>query len=472
MKRCAWTLVIAFALAACFLAGTVVYMRGQRDGLALTTRVLAGDISAAEGIELSLRTAFEGHLVFDTELDVYGGGQSTESEWSTETVPLYPPRRLERNSGLMLGRWGFGLLNLDLNVLRYMHPAERAIYDDFERQAKAAPGLSAEGRVLLNDYTDTLPLVLSAGGDVDIKGEDSFYVPGDAYFPVPLPGEVWADVSICLREENDYFELSAPQLDDITCIYSSAAGEDEVYLAAQMSLDGELLDGSLLPGGRWGVWRIPCTEGDDGGLAADPGAAESVFTLAEPVQDMALYLSRGGEELMLFTLEDGELILTAIDTATGASRRNTIMETARLSFSDAFQGDGWGVYVSGDNRAALLTGADGAYELAAEYDLSGLPLLNPWEGTGVDVNVSDYHSKYYAFDGERLAVLEGVSYVPDTLEDRERMDMRFSMGALRLSVYGPDGALLCCLWIESPLYNGPEYWNSVADVQFREVGAQ
>ena len=305
MKRCAWTLVIAFALAACFLAGTAVYMREQRDGLALTTRVLAGDISSAEGIELSLRTAFEGHLVFDTELDIYGGGQSTESGWSTETVPLYPPRSLERNSGLTLRQWGFGLLNLDLNVLPYMHPAERAIYDDFEWQAKAASGLSAEGRVLLNDYTDTLPLALGTRGDVDIKERESYFVPGGAYFPVPLPGEVWADVSICLREENDYFELSAPQLDDITCIYSSAVGDSEVYFAAQMSLDGELLDSSLLPGGSWGVWRIPCTEGEDGGLAADPGAVESVFTLAEPVQDMALYLSRGGEELMLFTLEDG-----------------------------------------------------------------------------------------------------------------------------------------------------------------------
>lgn len=148
------------------------------------------------------------------------------------------------------------------------------------------------------------------------------------------------------------------------------------------------------------------------------------------------------------------------------------MESSRLSFSDAFQGDGWGVYVSGDDKAALLTGADGAYELAAEYDLSGLPLLNPWEGTGVEVNVSNRWGRYYAFDGERLAVLEEISYVPDTFEDQERMGIRYSMVALRLSVYGLDGGLLCCLWIESPLYEGANYWTSVADVQFREVGAQ
>ena len=94
---------------------------------------------------------------------------------------------------------------------------------------------------------------------------------------MPLPGDVYLTVTYGggLDLDSSYDTL------DITSRCTSVLSEGWLYFVLQVRgedgsrLAGELLDGSLLPGGDWGVFRMPCEDG-----TPDLAAIENVLVSA------------------------------------------------------------------------------------------------------------------------------------------------------------------------------------------------
>ena len=214
--------------------------------------------------------------------------------------------------------------------------------------------------------------------------------------------------------------------------------------------DGEPLEDALLPGGSWGVYRIPCGE-DDGisRVTADPARAQLVYPVPGGADGMKLALSGDGSRLLLFTAEEGTLYLNVLSLDGRLTQRLPLID------EDGFERQ---------LRTGLCRGRGPAGELArrgqprrpggrhghrahgerrrvrprpSRPTWPGCPCRSGYAGPEWDVFGSIVQ---LATDGERIVLLQdGHLYGDGALRP----------GWQRLSVFGPGGELLCCEWLES-----------------------
>ena len=207
--------------------------------------------------------------------------------------------------------------------------------------------------------------------------------------PSPSPRGAAADVRITLTPPGPESGYSGSVSYDIEpalgAQYLSAvggaadAGEWSYFLfyAYEADTDGDFvrrLDGSMLPGGGWGVWRVPC-EGEGEERLPDFSRAELVVPMDWGWEGACLGLSDDGGELLVFTTEGRELWLNAYSLEGEPGSR------VRLS-------DGWEYY--NIDGLEVLTGPDcagidfvgafcaavksgGEWRAAAELELDTLP---------------------------------------------------------------------------------------------------
>ena len=245
-----------------------------------------------------------------------------------------------------------------------------------------------------------------------------------------------------------------------------------------LGADGEPLDGSSLPGGSWGVWRIPCeVTGSDSGerwwagrvrLSANLDAVELVSPIGTGVDAVKLCLSYDGTKLLLLTAESGTLYLTVIDTATGENLQRLALAQEEELCPDGglaqavqrfvqYSGAGSEVLLT-EGRALVLAGQGGEYSLAMSAGLTALPVPECYsEDAGGSTYLWDYGAM--VSDGKRLLVLEHVG-----AQDAASGTDGDGTVAERLSVFGP-GGLEYCEWLVSQLgyyyYGSPEHSFSV-----------
>lgn len=98
------------------------------------------------------------------------------------------------------------------------------------------------------------------------------------------------------------------------------APDGYLYFTLDAAMDGERPDGSLLPGGGWGVWRVQCTPAPGTDTSAsgwwnenvravpDMAALEAVFTPGQDWDGASLGLSGDGEYVLLTTREAGRAL--------------------------------------------------------------------------------------------------------------------------------------------------------------------
>ena len=294
-------LFAAFVLAIAFFAGCTVYFSVSTFTFLESGEVTLGERSDAEGLEISSTVEIAGKYSFTGVYDPAAGvSAGTYDEWS-----LFPSGR---------GRGSFRVYasvftaSEDTDV-----PAYREIFLDYMENRSSAAN---ETRVYrLNDFTDTVPLsvdfgALSAPGDE----ERGYNAAISEALPVPLPGDVYLTVTYGggLDLDSSYDTL------DIISRCTSVLSEGWLYFVLQLRgedgsrLAGELLDGSLLPGGDWGVFRMPCEDG-----TPDLAAIENVLVLGRDWDDARLAENFDGSLVYLLTEQDSGVELTVLDAALG-----------------------------------------------------------------------------------------------------------------------------------------------------------
>ncbi len=290
-----------FVLAIAFFAGCTVYFSVSTFTFLESGEVPLGERSDAEGLEISSTVEIAGKYSFTGVYDPAAGvSTGTYDEWN-----LFPSQR---------GRGSFRVYasvftaSEDTDV-----PAYREIFLDYMENRSSAAN---ETRVYrLNDFTDTVPLSADFGALNAPEGEGRGYNAAiSEALPVPLPGDVYLTVTYGggLDLDSSYDTL------DIISSCTSVLSEGWLYFVLQVRGEdgsrfaGELLDGSLLPGGDWGVFRMPCEDG-----TPDLAAIENVLVLGRDWDDARLAENFDGSLVYLLTERDSGVELTVLDAALG-----------------------------------------------------------------------------------------------------------------------------------------------------------
>lgn len=407
--------LLAVLALAVLTAGNLLLWQ-QRNDLKLDGEVLYGERADAAGVRLSYDRELESHLDWSIDYDFGTGEQTMQSDWTLKgdgregTSPVEPQISLTINMGGSGYRW--------LDDEPDFH--SEYIYDVYADMVEMAGDAETYTRRLrLNDYTDIMPVAMDAYGAnlYEDLPESGFDYDVSEYFPIPLPEEVWMEVM--LERGVDGSRLSIEFLDSqyIGGVYDSSlcAADGNLYIKfCVRDEEGTLLDGSRMPGGSWGVYRIPC-EGDTIRLSG----MEPVYAIGEEVQGEALLLSEDRERLLIFTAEDDALYLNVMDAGSGELlQRQLLLVGSDWSFSerytlaDATSGviitpvDGYYVLDVG-NVLQVLSEGGGLYTPVLTVDTSNPPAPERYENE--DCYVYNSGTMFYATDGERLVVLDNSS---------------------------------------------------------------
>ena len=453
MKRQARIFISAAALALALLIAANAYVSASAGNYTVDGEVVYGQRADAAGVELGLRVVEREHVVIDAEYSAGSGDTRAGGSWSlpairygsdTEEV-AFAECGIERSTGRSRSS---GPGTDDPYVL--------AVWEAIKDEAGDAAEYDAV--LELSAVTDTLPLALAFG-----TGDDAVTI----YGLLDIPLYDWLSVYVRLRPGRITISRRYPTILPDADVCSVRAG-DWLYFFPMIrnSTDGALLDGSLLPGGDWGLLRIRYPAGGK----PDAASLESVCVTGPDLNDVRLFLSGDGRRVLLVTAGSGGHVLTAIDAAGGEVIQSTELVSrdafkegmaaadyrgcSRIEFCD---GEGWAVFRNLDLVVPLTF--DGT-----EYTV--YPAVDAGPTTpGAAIAAIEGAYYYYsrgsaaaaAFDGERLAVAQSISirtpYDPD-----DPSDQTVHGDCILLSVF-ENGALAYSEWLDAPLTDQYSMYN-------------
>lgn len=464
MKRKAAAFAVILLLAVCFAVAAPIYLDATADDFRLDGEVLYGDAAEADNVRIKQDINVSDHLIWNAER-IPGVSASTDCCWSLlgekDEYTAYV-----RHASLWLDNFNMGASwsgEMDTPGI------EGEIINDV---IEKAGGGSYYGSVLLNDYTDCYPIQFYGDGmnfempDGTVLGDYVFdNTDVSDFFRVPLDREVRISVSYNIDEYNRHdITLNEAGMDDIGLWSHSAQFDGFIYLAALMydGATGAQMDPSQLPGGSWGVWRIPF---DNGETTGEPtlklAGAELVYSFDESVKSFNIASSADGSEALLVTFEGDKVMLNVMDGETGALRLRTEVlndeSAAAAGVASASERSSLNIIAQDDftvladwDCIILLTGDD--YTLRAVINTATLPITGGKPETEYEYVSSDEDT--YLFDGEKLYLLEHGRYNNQMSSDTMPNPYYDFSGFARLSVFSVDGELLYCEWILSPVDYG------------------
>lgn len=464
MKRKAAAFAVILLLAVCFAVAAPIYLDATADDFRLDGEVLYGDVAEADNVRINQDINVGDHLIWHAER-IPGVSASTDCCWSLlgekDEYTAYV-----RHASLWLDNFNMGASwsgEMDTPGI------EGEIINDV---IEKAGGGSYYGSVLLNDYTDCYPIQFDSYG-MNVEMPDGTVLGGypfdnsdvSDFFRVPLDRNIKITVS-CIIEESGRREitLNSVGMNGMYIESDSVQFDGFIYLAALM-YDGAtdtFMDPSQLPGGSWGVWRIPF---DNGETTGEPtlklAGAELVYSFDESVRSFDLARSADGSEALLLTYEGSKVMLNVMDGETGALRLRTEVlsdESAAVAgVTPASELSSFTINVFEDftvlnswDTVILLTGID--YTLRAVINTETLPITGGRPASEDEYVRTD--GETYLFDGEKLYLLDQGRYdYLVTSDDQPNPYYKF-FGFARLSVFSADGELLYCEWILSPVDYG------------------
>lgn len=434
-------MILLIVLALGFTVGVNVWAAVSADGADVS--VIAGDAAAFAAFTVSQRSVVEGHEVVELEYSP-GSALSAGRRWSWgETAPSEPePELLAVLAGFDYEeRWSRSRRKTDTPL-----PFAQELLD--EAYAKAE---SDEDTVLvahrLDEYMSVVPITFAARGlgeaaGVYAEGLDSprmqygenafrnlYEYDGtlmSADFGLAMPEIMSVSARLNLSASYTTFSVgtdaaySSRYSVDSSCVYTGDAFYlvlnvcDTEYETIGYNAEGEVTSYSMrtvhtdshpepdgLPGGSWGVYRIPCVQAGDGPVP-DLSSAENIYPITRGWGYIHLELSEDGEELLLVTGEaDGDW-LTVIDLATGEQRQRLQLDDEAYFNSSTQYAVGEDSFVISHGRFCVGLVRDGG-EWRVEFFADGYDEATPYI-------ISDYFllsdGFACAWDGESLALLD------------------------------------------------------------------
>ena len=403
MRKYLVLLAAVLVLSVGTLAAGHFHINSARDKMDIRETVIKGDPAAAAGLAVTCYTRdWENHLQWDTTF-APGGVEKAKTDFRLSGTGKPYPRQMSDWVSLEQVRGDFSLQGVDLDLQETSHYLMKPVRDVASR---TAAGESRTETVCLNDYYDHFPLALNThsreypDASIDVYSEECGWL--DGYFRVRIDQPVWREVTVKKGRQGQViaFEMGSEDMlgegDLVSCGLITERG---IFLIAETVDDDGEFDGRLECRDGAGVHLIQYRED------RESENVESYVDLFEPqlfyptggARTLWLGISPDERELLLYTWEDGKLVLTVLDTATGEvlQRLDLIEAEEENRFFSVIEGDGLYLAVSREDTFSLVSREGGRYEQV----LTGALGLESAEERNVLRSVSAL-----AWDGRRMAL--------------------------------------------------------------------
>ena len=391
-------------------------VHAPHDQVVFTEQTFYGDKSAAEGLEVVVRSTYNEQLFWDTSYSA-GTSPDTKTQFAFSAIPELPPSESDF----------IGLdIEKDISPERFYDTEQpkvglaKAYQELFDA---TAPGEEGTAVVRLKDYMDHYPLHILLELPTEVDWFDSAEDTAEEEF---YPNSNW-DVMRQLTEyfkipvlENEFFEIGLNKTMDgkVSGTFGGSADGDSFdfhlntvltddacyFTFPARSWEGTIIDTSLLPDG-YGIFRMGYQPNrvDESGQEIcdfDIESLDMVYALDPSVYQECMYLSEDETQIYLLTQKDGVLHLTVIDVAT----MTTVQELEIIDFEEERGGihkihqkeDYWVLWLTGGKLAVLDRTLDGLFvpRFCVPYN---------------DPDIEKYSMSMYSevdWNGERLAVVD------------------------------------------------------------------
>ncbi|MBE6991488.1 MAG: hypothetical protein E7430_02775 [Ruminococcaceae bacterium] len=328
-----------FVLTLCFAVLSVVCIClaygefvPKHDEVVITQNVLYGDPTEAEGVTVELSTHYNYHLFWDTEY-VVGKEPKTETEYDFSAKEKYSHGDFEYRGIQVFSNFEFGM-NLNNPDPRGI---EKAYHELFEQ---AEPGQELEKEIYLADYCEYYPLRMEIDlencplhwvhnvyerDDVSIGPQilhydgrnTGYFEVFEDYFRIPVLDEETLQIHV-RKGINGGINGSgggwgSGDSDRFDMYSLTAIGNDNCFFVFDAhSFEGKVMDMSLLPDG-YGIFAIPYFINEEGTTDIDPYSLDMIYELDPEHWISNFFITDDKSKLLLFTVENGMLMLTVVD---------------------------------------------------------------------------------------------------------------------------------------------------------------
>ena len=411
MKRMSVLVLVLALLSAGVLAGSTLALYGKGDPVTVTAHTLAGDPSAAEGLELSLPVYCQNAMLWDMTVPA-ARPEDTAARFACSSFglrnarftpfSLFTPYPMLRSVSVEPDP-----LTIELPSSSFSVPTVNSSYHWMEAVQLVADetpaGETLSRQVKLAEVYDCWPM------KVYLDGNGMWFDPvGQAfadYFPIPIPQDYQVEITIQKnergRETSVDMEADPRYAPDCTCDFVQA-GDAILFILNVQYVDENTgayrqADGSAIPGG-WGVYRLTTSEDKT------EGSLETLFSLPEGSVARRFWASQDGAALFLLTEEAGMLHLRVFDADIKLLDAMDLLPAGEeVSFYGLVEGEDYFVAIAADAdryRFAVVEQDSGAWAPAFTADSltqeqAGCPFYA--RGSEADVLGVDYA-------GGRLAV--------------------------------------------------------------------
>lgn len=401
--------LISLAVAICLLAGacTLVCADLCRSGENVTVshEVIYGDLSALDGLAVTLRHHMGYTLLWETDLTFRNGPiPDTDLTCHISRNTMYTSIEVPEDiiPGILLSDYYGSLLAFEPVGENYGIAAE------YERLLDSIPeGGTATSTYRLRDYTDRIPLLFQYGLSgltppeswrYEINEKEPWQETANRildYFAMPLPED--AELKFTVRRDENGRQNAVELTGTPTVKSLSFATEDAIYLTFRFTGDTDSLDTDAMAQG-FGVYHIPLDNTRNGPERILVDEITRFFPLdtgilplelkPDPVTGHLMLLGMEGEETFLMVLDktDGHLIgKTSLHRFTPTDYAMTVQEDVTLLIDS--------------HRIQILSRReDGSYGTDSEVCPGE---AYQWEDPGFMTTLN----YAFAYDGERLAIL-------------------------------------------------------------------
>ncbi len=365
MRRYLFLLAAALALSMGTLSAGHLWVNGAREKMDIQETVQMGDPAAAAGLSVACRTwDRDGHLLWDTTFTP-GRTEGAETVFRLSVEEESEPLQWSDSVSLLQAGDDFSVIDIINMPSMGVHRQELLLRPLQDVAARTAAGETRTETVRLSDYYGHYPFVLDSN-----SGEypnSSFSVSSEEY--------TWLGEYIHVKVDETMVREVTVEKNGAGQVLSAAMSRREGDSAGELRSSGvitkqgiflvaESVDSSGKPDGR-----LECRDGP--GVHLIPSRSDNHVELLSPrlfyptgdAHALLLAATPDESELLLYACEDGKLVLTVLDPATGAvlQRLDLLEQLAENSRLHLIEGDGLYLAVSSSDVFSLVRREDGGY---------------------------------------------------------------------------------------------------------------
>ena len=401
MKKTLKGFFVAFAVMLVTAIGCGIAVYAQREQVDVEESIRYGELSAAHGITMDMRTTLEKHLFWDMEIPVGGACESEYTFFAEEHVEEWDR---EYDGGIQLSlnfstSGSHDLLSGDGS--RLIGNINDMLLDVASRTSL---GKTHTETVNLSDYYAYVPYELEDDGHWLSEQEAENMQAVLAYFKVPTPENLMVEITIEKDVDGNVYSVLVNNASEMDIEAFRLWEMGDVRYAVPCGYGD-------IPTEMQGIHRITVT-GDDatGYVMSNP---EMFYPLPEGTEYLEFTESADGESLFFLGRNDGAVTLTVIDTATGTEVTHLDIPVLpqeydwyRMEVEEDFL-----VLFFADGTMHLVTWENGDYQIVMSDCTDDYREIPQWQEEDLAIQLIYTNSVAMEYDGTRLAIALTDDYV-------------------------------------------------------------